>query len=230
MNNGTTISVRAVLFDLDGTLLDTLPDLHAAICSTLKELGRPELTIEETSHYVGRGMAMLIKRALAGSLDVDENNSLPVEEALACFRRHYAQENGRQARFFPGVLEGLKALRAKGIPMAVVTNKPKMFTLPLLEATDLAQYFSVVLSGEDLPEKKPNPMPITWACGRLNVLPEETLFVGDSVNDFLAARAAGCRVFLLPYGYNEGRDVQELDCDGIISDIASGVERISSPC
>ena len=230
MNNETTISVRAVLFDLDGTLLDTLPDLHAAVCSTLKELGRPELSIEATSHYVGRGMAMLIKRALAGSLDVDENNTPAFEEALACFSRHYEQENGRQARFFPGVLEGLEILRAKGVPMAVVTNKPKMFTLSLLETTGLMSYFTVVLGGEDLPEKKPNPMPLIWACGRLNVLPAESLFIGDSIIDSQAARAAGCRVFLLPYGYNEGRDIQELDCDGIISSIVSGVEHISYPC
>jgi phosphoglycolate phosphatase len=176
--------------------------------------------------YVGRGAANLIRRALADSLDAANDDSPVPADALASFRRHYARENGRRAQFFPGVREGLEAIRAQGLPMAVITNKPAAFTLPLLEMSALAEFFTRVVSGGDLPRHKPDPMALTWACGRLGVSPADVLFVGDSVNDFLAARAACCRVFLLPYGYNEGRDVRELDCDAIVPSLVSVAERI----
>lgn len=217
----TTVDVRAVLFDLDGTLLDTVPDLHAAVCAMLADLGRPALPEEAVRSYVGRGIANLVKRALAGSLEVAEDDAPAPPDALASFRRHYARENGRRTQFFPGVREGLEAIRAAGLPMAVITNKAEAFTRPLLEMTRLAEFFSVVVSGDNLPRHKPDPMSLVWACGRLGVSPADALFIGDSVNDFLAARAACCRVFLLPYGYNEGRDVRELDCDAIVPTIVS---------
>ncbi|MFT3961202.1 phosphoglycolate phosphatase [Propionivibrio sp.] len=217
----TTVDVRAVLFDLDGTLLDTVPDLHAAVCAMLADLGRPALPEEAVRSYVGRGIANLVKRALAGSLDVAEDDAPAPPDALASFRRHYARENGRRTQFFPGVREGLEAIRAAGLPMAVITNKAEAFTRPLLEMTRLAEFFSVVVSGDNLPRHKPDPMSLVWTCGRLGVSPADALFIGDSVNDFLAARAACCRVFLLPYGYNEGRDVRELDCDAIVPSIVS---------
>jgi phosphoglycolate phosphatase len=215
------VDVRAVLFDLDGTLLDTAPDLHAAVCGMLADLGRLPLPIEAVRAYVGRGAANLVKRTLAGSLDAGNDDSPAPADAVAGFRRHYAHENGRRAQPFPGVKEGLDAIRAMGLPMVVITNKPGAFTRPLLEMTALAGYFSVVVSSDDLPRMKPDPMPLVWACGRLGVSPADALFIGDSINDALAARAAACRVFLLPYGYNEGRDVRELDCDAIVPDIVS---------
>ena len=216
-----TVDVRAVLFDLDGTLLDTVPDLHAAVCAMLADLGRPALPEEAVRSYVGRGIANLVKRVLADSLDAAEDDSPAPAEALASFCRHYARENGRRTQLFPGAREGLEAIRAKGLPMAVITNKAEAFTRPLLEMTGLAEFFSVVVSGDNLPRHKPDPMSLVWTCGRLGVSPTDALFIGDSVNDFLAARAACCRVFLLPYGYNEGRDVRELDCDAIVPTIVS---------
>ncbi|MDR2788381.1 MAG: phosphoglycolate phosphatase [Candidatus Accumulibacter sp.] len=220
------VYVRAALFDLDGTLLDTVPDLHAAVCAMLADLGRPALPEEAVRRYVGRGVANLVKRVLGGSLDAAEEDSPAPTDALTSFRQHYARENGRRARLFPGVREGLEAIRAKGLPMAVITNKPEAFTRPLLETTALAAFFREVVSGDDLPRHKPDPMPLVWTCGRLGVSPADALFIGDSVNDFLAARAACCRVFLLPYGYNEGRDVRELDCDAIVPSIVSAAEPI----
>ena len=222
----TTVDVRAVLFDLDGTLLDTVPDLHAAVCAMLADLGRPALPEEAVRSYVGRGLANLVKRELADSLDAAEDDSPAPAEALASFRRHYARENGRRTQLFPGAREGLEAIRAKGLPMAVITNKAHAFTIPLLEMTGLAGSFDVVVSGDTLPKIKPDPMALVWACGRLDVSPADAVFVGDSVNDFLAGRAAGCHVFLLPYGYNEGRDVQELDCDAIVPSVLSAAQRI----
>ena len=222
----TTVDVRAVLFDLDGTLLDTVPDLHAAVCAMLADLGRPALPEEAVRSYVGRGIANLVKRVLADSLDAAEDDSPAPAEALASFRRHYARENGRRTQLFPGAREGLEAIRAKGLPMAVITNRAEAFTRPLLEMTGLAEFFSVVVSGDNLPRHKPDPMSLVWTCGRLGVSPTDALFIGDSVNDFLAARAACCRVFLLPYGYNEGRDVRELDCDAIVPSIISAASLI----
>ena len=223
----TPLAVSAVLFDLDGTLLDTLPDLHAAASAMLRDLGRPPLPEEATRSYVGRGIPNLVKRVLAGSLDVADDATAPPQDALDSFRRHYARENGRQVRPYPGVIDGLKALKAKGLPMAVITNKAGAFTLPLLELTGLAPYFDVVVSGDLLPRPKPDPMALIWACGRLGVSPADALFIGDSINDFLAGRAAGCHVFLLPYGYNEGRDVQELACDAIVPTVDYAAELIT---
>jgi phosphoglycolate phosphatase len=220
------IAVRAVFFDLDGTLLDTIPDLHAAVNGMLADFGRPALPEESTRRYVGRGVANLVRRALADRLDAADDDAPAPPGALESFRRHYARENGRRTRFFPNVREGLEAIRAQGLPMGVITNKAAMFTKPLLEMTDLARYFGVVVSGGDLPRHKPDPMALVWACGRLGISPADALFVGDSVNDYLAARAAACRVFLLPYGYNEGRDAAELEADAIVPDLAAAAALI----
>ncbi len=221
------LPIRAVLFDLDGTLIDTAPDLHAAVCAMLRDFGHAALPLSTVRSYVGRGVSDLVKRSLAASLEVPEGAAPP--DALASFRRHYAEENGRNATLYPGVREGLNALRERALPMAVITNKTAAFTLPLLKQMDIADYFSVVISGDSLPKLKPDPLPLIWVCGRLDVSPEEALFVGDSINDFRAARAAGCPVFLLPYGYNEGRDVRELKADAIVPSFESILERICLP-
>ncbi len=216
--------VRAVLFDLDGTLIDTLPDLHAAACAMLRDFGRPEVSLEATRAYVGKGIKNLVRRLLADSLHAAAEE--PPAEALAGFRRHYARENGRQARLYPGVIEGLAEFKAMNLPLGIVTNKADVFISPLLDQTGLAGYFDVLVGGDLLPRIKPDPLPIVWACGRLGVSPAATLFIGDSVNDALAARAAGCPVFLLPYGYNEDLDVRELDCDALVESVHDAARRI----
>ena len=226
MKQPPTLSVGAVLFDLDGTLLDTIPDLHAATSAMLRELGRPELPIDTIRSFVGRGIPNLVKRTLANALDVADDPEPPPQAALDSYRRHYARENGRNVRVYPGVIEGLEAFKAKGIPLAVITNKAGAFTQPLLELTGLAKYFDVVVGGDRLPKPKPDPMALTWACGRLDVSPADTLFIGDSINDFLAGRAAGCHVFLVPYGYNEDRDVHELACDAIVPTVIDAAQYI----
>jgi phosphoglycolate phosphatase len=216
----------AVLLDLDGTLLDTAPDLLAAANGMLLESGRAEVGMAAVRAYVGRGIPNLVKRLLAGNIEAAEDPAPPPADALASFRRHYAESNGRQAAPYPGVLEGLTALKACGLPMACITNKAEAFTLPLLERTGLAPYFDVVVSGDTLPRAKPDPMPLVWACGRLGVSPARTVLIGDSINDFKAGRAAGCRVFLVPYGYNEGQDVRGLDSDAIVATVLAAVPLI----
>jgi phosphoglycolate phosphatase len=221
-------TIRAVLLDLDGTLLDTVLDLHAAADGMLAELSRSPVSVEDIRTYVGRGMVNLVKRLLAGQRNFADDPAPLQEIALESFRRHYALCNGRHARPFSGVMEGLGAFRAAGLPLGIVTNKPHAFTVPLLERTGLAEFITVTVSGDSLPRQKPDPMPLVWACGRLNVSPAETLMIGDSVHDCNAARAAGCPVFLVPYGYNEGQDVRTLNCDAIVAGIDDAARRVLS--
>ena len=218
--------VKAVLLDLDGTLLDTAPDLLEAANGMLRDLGRPQVAMADVRAYVGRGIPNLVKRLLAGRLDAADDPVPPPAEALASFRQHYAEANGRQAALYPGVREGLDALTAMGLPLACVTNKAEMFTLPLLARTGLDRYFRVVVSGDTLPRAKPDPMPLIWICGHFDLKPADMLMIGDSVNDARAARAAGCPVFIVPYGYNEGRDVHKLDCDAIVATLPEAANLI----
>lgn len=219
---------KAVLFDLDGTLLDTVLDLHAAANGMLADLGRPAVAIEDIRAYVGRGIPNLVKRILAGKLEAADDPAPPPEQALASFRKHYAEVNGHASRPFPGVMAGLAAFKAKGLPLGVITNKAAAFTGPLLERTGLAPYMSVVVSGDQLPRPKPDPMPVIWACGRLGVSPADVVLIGDSVHDFKAGSSAGCRVCLVPYGYNEGQDVRGLDCDAIVATILDAASLITT--
>lgn len=221
-------AIKAVLLDLDGTLLDTVLDLHAAADAMLADLGHPAIAVEDIRAYVGRGIPNLVKRVLAGALEAADDPNPPPAAALNSFKSHYAEFNGRRAQPFPGVMSGLDALKAGGVALGVITNKAHAFTLPLLERTGLSGFMDVVVSGDTLPRPKPDPMPVVWACGRLNALPTETIMIGDSVHDFHAGRAAGCRVLLVPYGYNEGRDVRALDCDAIVSGIDDAARRILS--
>ncbi|MRR49605.1 MAG: phosphoglycolate phosphatase [Rhodocyclaceae bacterium] len=222
------LPVKAVLLDLDGTLLDTVLDLHAAANGMLADLGRPPVAIEDIRAYVGRGIPNLVKRVLAGHLDAADDPAPPPEAALASFKRHYAECNGHCSAPFPGVMEGLERFKTMKLPLGVITNKAQAFTLPLLERAGLASYMNVVVSGDLLPRPKPDPMPLVWACGRLGVSPADTLMVGDSVHDFKAGQAAGCRVFLVPYGYNEGQDVRSLAADAIVASILEAASLIQA--
>ncbi|EXI88845.1 MAG: Phosphoglycolate phosphatase, plasmid [Candidatus Accumulibacter regalis] len=222
-----SLAVRAVLFDLDGTLIDTVLDLHAAADAMLGDLGRPEIPVAAIRSYVGRGIPNLVKRVLAGSMIAADDPAPPPKEALDSFRHHYAVANGRHAVLFPGVREGLEAFQSLGLPLGVITNKAEAFSLPLLEHVGLAPFFQVVVSGDVLPRPKPDPMPLVWASGRLGASPADVLMIGDSVHDFHAGRAAGCHVFLVPYGYNEGREVRDLACDAIVSTLAEAARRVS---
>lgn len=225
MSFAVPLRVKAVMIDLDGTLADTIPDLAAAANRMLRELGRPALDEEMIRNFVGKGITKLIERALAGSVD----GHLPEDElarALPVFERCYDEVNGRYTTIYPGVTEGLRALQEIRMPLACVTNKPARFTLPLLEHLKLAPYFTEVVAGDTLPQRKPDPAPLLHACRKFGIAPREMLMIGDSVNDAQAARAAGCPVFCVPYGYNEGRDVRELDVDAIVPSLLAATRLI----
>ncbi|HKA43271.1 MAG TPA: phosphoglycolate phosphatase [Burkholderiales bacterium] len=218
MNRQFPLVVKAVMIDLDGTLADTIPDLAVATNLMLRELDRPELDVALVRTFVGKGIPNLVGRALSGRLDGETAPDL-LARAMPIYERYYTEVNGRNATLYPGVMEGLAALRAAQFPLACVTNKSGKFTLPLLDHLGLSSYFAQVVAGDTLPQKKPDPAQLLYACRNFAVAPHEMLFVGDSVNDAQAARAAGCPVFCVTYGYNEGRDVRELDVDAIVTSL-----------
>lgn len=218
------MAIRSVTIDLDGTLLDTVADLALACNSMLADLGRPQRTEAEVNAFVGKGMAVLVERCLGA----DAADAALLAHAIERFRVHYAESNGVATRIYPGVLEGIAALRALGLPLGCVTNKPAMFTEPLLERTGLAAYFSVVVSGDTLPFKKPSPEPLLHACAVMGTAPASNLHVGDSANDIAAARAAGCPVVCVPYGYNEGEPVDSAECDALVSDLVEAAAYAAS--
>jgi phosphoglycolate phosphatase len=208
-------AARGVLIDLDGTLLDTVPDLAHAVNAMRAEFGRPPLPVDRVATYVGKGADVLVHRALTESIDgrVDEGS---FQRGRESFFRHYRNVNGQRSIVFPGVREALAELRSKGIALACVTNKPGEFTHELLERVGLGTEFNAVVSGDDTIEKKPHPAPMLRACELLGLPPGETAMVGDSLNDVLSARAAGCRVIVVETGYNEGEPVGELPADAIV--------------
>jgi phosphoglycolate phosphatase len=212
------IRAAAVIIDLDGTLLDTAADLAAATNRMLRELGLHEVPVATVARYIGKGVDVLVHRALSGSLHGRAHETLHAR-GRESFMRHYADENGRQARPYPGVRAGLDAMQAKRLRLACVTNKPQQFTLTLLERTGLLADFEVVLGGDVLPRRKPDPLPMLEVARRFGLQPSQVVAIGDSVNDALAARAAGMPALLVPYGYSEGQDVRSLEADGIVDSL-----------
>lgn len=199
----------AVLLDLDGTLMDTAPDLAAAANAMRADFGLPPLAQPRIEAFVGKGTDRLVHRALTDDPDGLAPDA-DFRRGRAAFYAHYHETNGRQAVVFERVPQALAALHAAGLRLACVTNKPREFTLPLLRQMGLARWFDAVVAGDDVPHKKPQPDPLLAACAQLGVLPARAVMIGDSENDLLAAQAAGCRALLVETGYNEGAPVRTL--------------------
>jgi len=208
-------------FDLDGTLVDSVPDIAVATDRMLNALGRGAAGEDKVRGWVGNGAAMLVKRALADSHDpaaVAQVSDADFEPAMAGFRTFYTEENGRLTRLYPGVMEVLQAFHEMGVPLAVITNKPKMFADPLLVSLKIDRYFPLVLGGECLPHKKPHRMPLDEAANQLGVSADHSLMVGDSRNDVEAAKAAGWISAAVTYGYNHGEPVANSEPDWLLDD------------
>lgn len=210
---------KAVLLDLDGTLLDTIPDLADAANAMCRSLGIPELPLDTLTSYVGKGSENFVTRILASNSAGTVPDAHQTAHALATFLEHYRGLNGKRSQLYPGVLEGLSAFRKAGLKMAVVTNKMEEFTHTLLIRKGLAHFFDAIVCGDTCERRKPDPMPFLHACQLLDIQPEDGLAIGDSINDAQAARAAGITVLAVPYGYNEGIDVRSLDVDDIVMSI-----------
>ncbi|MDD4930424.1 MAG: phosphoglycolate phosphatase [Gallionella sp.] len=217
----TPVSVKAILIDLDGTLLHTAPQLSEAANRMLLEMDYAPVSQELLSSYIGNGISWLVKRALTGDMHATPDAAL-YDHALPIFEKHYT-ELLLQSRLFDGVIEGLDAMKAAGFRLGCITNKVERYTTPLLGGTGLAKYFEIVLAGDTLPEKKPHPMPLLHAATFFGAPVEQILLIGDSLNDTVAARAAGCPVFCVPYGYNHGEPVETLDLDAVIENLAAAL-------
>jgi phosphoglycolate phosphatase len=213
------LSVRMVMIDLDGTLIHTAPDLAESANRMLRDLGMAMYDQATVATWIGNGVSRLVKRALAGSMDGEPTKEL-YDRGYPRFLAHYAELVADQSRPFPGVVEGLDALRDAGFILACITNKAQAFTVPLLKQLGLDKYFALVLSGDSLPKRKPDPLPLLHACKQFGIDPAQGLLVGDSLNDVQAARAAGMPVMCVTYGYNRGGDVRELHPDAVIDSLA----------
>jgi phosphoglycolate phosphatase len=218
------LAVSAIVIDLDGTLLHTAPELAEAANRMLRDMGRPAVSQDLLMSYIGNGISWLVKRALTGDMHA-EPDAVLYDKALPIFEKHYT-ELLLQSKPFPGVLQGLDALKAAGFRLGCITNKVARYTEPLLKGIGLARYFDIVLSGDSLPEKKPHPLPLLHSAEFFGVSIEKLLLIGDSLSDAVAARAAGCPVFCVPYGYNHGEPVDGLDLDAVIADLPAALPLI----
>ena len=187
------VSVKAVVIDLDGTLLHTAPELSEAANRMLRDMDYAPVSQTLLSSYIGNGISWLVKRALTGDMHATPDAAL-YDHALPIFEKHYT-ELLLNSKTFDGVIEGIDAMQAAGFRLGCITNKVERYTIPLLAGIGLAKYFEIVLAGDTLPEKKPHPMPLLHAAKFFGIPIEQLLLIGDSLSDTLAARAAGCPVF-----------------------------------
>lgn len=218
--------IRGVIIDLDGTLIDTANDFRVAINAMREEFGLAPLALDIILGFVGKGSENLVRRVLLADYSAAETEE-KFTAALDCYQKHYGRINGNHSALYPDVEAGLQALEAKGLKLACVTNKPVGFAVPLLEKMGLRDYFSVIYGGDSLAAKKPDPTPLLQVMTDFGLPASQVLAIGDSSNDAQAARAAGCRVLLLPYGYNHGEAVQNVDCDGIVPTLLAAAQQIS---
>ncbi|MDA7418788.1 phosphoglycolate phosphatase [Xenophilus arseniciresistens] len=218
----------AAIIDLDGTLVDTLGDFVAALGGMLADLQLPQVQAQAVSAMVGKGSEHLIRSVLAHVGASDE--AALYERAWQRYQHHYLRVNGQHSQVYGGVIEGLDALRARGLRLACLTNKPRDFARPLLAAKKLDSYFEQVFGGDDFARKKPDPLPLLKTCEALGSASERTLMIGDSSNDARAARAAGCPVVLVSYGYNHGEPVHGVDADGFIDALSELAGRGEPRC
>ena len=219
---------KAVLFDLDGTLIDSAPDLALAINHMLTSIGREEISPTIIRSWVGNGASILVQRGLSGETEIDKNlDPELLEKSLAIFLDFYAKNLCVDTVTYPHVRASLKILKAKGYQLAIVTNKPYNFIQPILDGLDLNGLFELLVGGDTLEKRKPDPLPLHYACEKLGVTVEQCVMVGDSKNDVLAANAANMQSIGLSYGYNYGEDINEHNPDVSFDDFADIIATLS---
>ena len=220
-------NLKAIAFDLDGTLIDSVPDLAAATQATLLELDLPSCTEGQVRTWVGNGARVLMSRALSFALNREVEQD-ELDNAMPKFMLHYQENLQQHSQLYPDVKSVLEQLSKLDYPLAIVTNKPHEFTIPLLEAFEIRHYFSSILSGDSLAKMKPDPMPLTHLLSHWQLQPNELLMVGDSKNDILAAKAAGITSIGLTYGYNYGEDIGLSDPDAVCEQFSEIMTLVNS--
>ena len=208
-----------VLIDVDGTLVDSVPDLAYCVDEMMKQLGMPVHGEAKVREWVGNGVERLVRRALIGKLEGEPDEGL-YQKAYPIFLDLYTENTSKRSCLYPGVKQGLEYLKSEGYKIGCVTNKAAQFTEPLLDDLGVSDYFSIVISGDTLEKKKPDPMPLLHAAKHFNVAPEQALMIGDSISDVKAARAAGFRIVCMTYGYNHGVDIREAKPDAVMDSMA----------
>jgi len=204
-----------ILIDVDGTLVDSVPDLAFCVDEMMQQMGLPQRGEAAVRHWVGNGVERLVKRALLNALDGEPEQAL-YEKALPIFRALYADNTSKRSHLYEGVQEGLDYMKNSGYRLGCVTNKAGEFTLPILRDLGVEDYFEVIICGDDTPRKKPDPLPLLTAAERMSVKPEKSMMLGDSQSDVKAARAAGFQIVCMSYGYNHGEDIRSFDPDAVI--------------
>ena len=219
------------MIDLDGTLIHTAPEIARAANDMLAGLGRPTLNAKLIENYIGEGALILIKRCLLGQPDGEPAADLLAADLLVraqtLFFDFYAKI-AAESKPYPQVEKALQAVKQTGVKMACITNKPAAFTMPLLEKSGLLSYFDLVVAGDTLPKKKPEPDQIFYVCEKFNVLVSETVLIGDSKTDIAAARNAGCFIFAVPYGYNQGYSMNIGTVDALIHHLQDAVDLMAT--
>ncbi|MEM7210184.1 MAG: phosphoglycolate phosphatase [Pseudomonadota bacterium] len=206
-------------FDLDGTLVDSVPDLAWAGDEMLNRLGLPRRGEESARLFVGNGMEQFVKRMLTGEMNAEPDATI-LQSAVSLYKQIYADNICNKSRLYPGVLEGLEYLKVSEVKLACITNKASAFAEALLEQIGLSRYFDLVVGGDTLPKRKPHPLPLQHAAQSLNAPASRCVMVGDSKNDVMAALAAGFKVVCVPYGYNHGDDIRRTKPDAVIDSLA----------
>jgi len=209
---------KMILIDVDGTLVDSVPDLAFCVDAMMERLGRPPHGDAVVRDWVGNGVERLVRRALIGQLD-GEPDEADFERALPIFLELYRENTSGRSFLYPGIREGLDYLQGAGYPLGCVTNKVAQFTEPILRDLGVRDYFDIVVSGDTLPRKKPDPLPLLHAAEHFGVPPRDALMVGDSVSDVKAARAAGFGIFCMSYGYNHGVDIRTAEPDAVMDSL-----------
>ena len=217
--SGVSTQPQMVLIDLDGTLIDSVPDLAFCVDALMTELGLPLRGEAKVRHWVGNGIERLVKRALLDQLEGEPEQAL-LDKALPIYLELYKENLSKRSRLYPGVKEGLQFLHDAGYKLGCITNKAAAFTEPLLKDLGIYDYFRIVVSGDTLPVKKPDPLPLLHAAKFFKVEPSRALMVGDSISDVKAARAAGFQVVCVSYGYNHGQDIRDAHPDAVIDSMA----------
>ena len=219
MNRPMLKKPKMILIDVDGTLVDSVPDLAYCVDEMMRRLGRPVHGEDKVRNWVGNGVERLVRRALVGQLEGEPGDE-DFARALPIFLDLYAENTSKRSFLYSGVREGLDYLESQGYRLGCVTNKGAQFTIPLLKDLGVYGYFGIVVSGDTLPVKKPDPLPLLHAARHFGVKPDESLMIGDSKSDVTAARAAGFQILCMSYGYNHGEDIRNYSPDAVIDSMA----------